>query len=62
VFVVTIKCKDCGKVFRLSKEDVEWHKDRNLDIPVRCHDCGRKLTRSFLSSLGCDVPPLEEWM
>jgi hypothetical protein len=39
-----IKCKNCGEVFVMSKEELAWYHERGFDFPKRCPEC-RKLRR-----------------
>ncbi len=32
-------CKQCGKVFELSEEEIKFYKDKNLELPKRCREC-----------------------
>ena len=36
------KCKDCNRHFILVKRKIDWFKEKNLSIPVRCSCCIQK--------------------
>lgn len=44
---VVLKCVDCGTLYVVSQRDLDWYKDRKLDIPKRCDKCraSRKLNK-----------------
>ena len=35
-------CKDCGKVFYMSRDEVKFFEGKNLNIPKRCKSCRNK--------------------
>lgn len=35
-------CKQCGKEFELTKEEIQFYESKNLDIPKRCKECREK--------------------
>ena len=37
-----IKCKDCGKFFIQTEEEIEWFNWRDMNPPKRCYDCRRR--------------------
>lgn len=37
-----IRCKDCGKLFALTRMEVDWFNRKNLHLPKRCEDCRKK--------------------
>lgn len=32
-------CKQCNKEFKITKSEIKFYKDKNLDIPKRCKQC-----------------------
>ena len=36
-----IKCKQCGKTFEMSKEELDWYKEKGFEPPKRCIECRR---------------------
>ena len=37
-----IKCKDCKKLFTIDKKEMNWYKERNYTMPIRCFSCRKK--------------------
>lgn len=35
-------CKDCGKPFSISKEEMDWLKSKGLQPFKRCSECRKK--------------------
>lgn len=40
--VTNLICKDCGKPFSISKEEMDWIKSKGLTPFKRCADCRKK--------------------
>ncbi len=36
------KCKQCGKEFEMSQSEMDFYKNKNLDLPKRCSECREK--------------------
>ena len=40
------QCKQCTKLFALSKTAMGWYEDKNLDLPGRCNRCRKESKQS----------------
>ena len=42
-----LTCADCGGLYSLDRDEVEWYLEKDLDLPLRCRPCRkvRKLRR-----------------
>lgn len=40
--VQTMKCKECGRTFTLTENNVKWYKDMGFELPKRCPSCRKK--------------------
>lgn len=54
--MISKKCIQCGKEFTLTNSEIEFYKDKNLEIPKRCKACRarnkkRNKEKSFRNSL-----------
>ena len=36
------RCKDCNDIFELTESNIQWFKEKGIQIPARCIDCRRK--------------------
>lgn len=34
-----VKCKECGKEFELTAEEVKWYNEKGFELPKRCKSC-----------------------
>lgn len=41
-YLRVIKCKDCGIVFTVTREEADWYLDHNYSLPHRCKECRKK--------------------
>jgi predicted RNA-binding Zn-ribbon protein involved in translation (DUF1610 family) len=44
-------CRECGKEFTLSDEQVNFYTEKGMNIPTRCEDCRRK--KRMLEHMSC---------
>ena len=45
-----IRCKECGKLFALTKNEIEWFNKKKFSLPKRCENCrNKRKIRSDLS-------------
>ncbi len=45
-----ITCKDCGKIFYLTKGEIDFYKSKNLSLPKRCKTCRKLKHKRFHSN------------
>lgn len=48
-------CKQCGKEFNLTQEEIAFYQSKNLHIPKRCEKC--RLENKMKSRTGAGMPP-----
>ena len=42
VTTISISCKDCNKVFRMNRKEVQWYSRMGYPLPKRCPECREK--------------------
>lgn len=52
-----VKCKECGKEFNLSYNEVQFYKRKELDIPKRCYNCRKGIKKTDNPNTVATVKP-----
>lgn len=42
VAAISVKCKDCKKVFTMNWKEVQWYTRMGYPLPKRCPECRKK--------------------
>jgi hypothetical protein len=37
--IISRKCKDCGKTFKIAPGEQRFYQKNNLELPARCKSC-----------------------
>ena len=42
ITAISVKCKDCNKVFAMNRKEVQWYSRMGYPLPKRCPECRKK--------------------